>query len=207
MQGQFSYQLPRTVCYLVCPIAVGCWGHKLKVIHCSAAHWQSDNTQYCSTSMSRDLWGGGLVIPLSKEILVVMNKYDVRLYPVYINTKLNIRADALSRCDWVRFAESVGLVKACARAYVGSNLSGSCFLSKIHWTDDMAPIWFLHLILRDHGYGDCITSEVQHGLPATLSPYSSKFSDCSTTILMFPMCIVQLWYLLVLIQLGEYALK
>jgi hypothetical protein len=45
-----------------------------------------------------------------------MNEYDIRIHPIYINTKLNIKADALSRLDWNRFAESVGLSRAYAKA-------------------------------------------------------------------------------------------
>jgi hypothetical protein len=55
----------------------------------------TDNT--ATEGMLKNLWGTATFIPLLKEILVLLRKYDTSLSPQRISTKDNILADCLSR--------------------------------------------------------------------------------------------------------------
>ena len=87
------------------------WGERLRGYE--VLIW-TDNTT--AEAMVGHLWGKKDFIPLLKEIWLLMVKYDVRLRPLPIRSKANKESDALSRQDWVAFADSVGLPRAYARA-------------------------------------------------------------------------------------------
>ena len=56
-----------------------------------------DNT--AAIGMISKLWGKADYIPLLKELQLLCLSYDIKLQPEYINTKLNLLADALSRLE------------------------------------------------------------------------------------------------------------
>ena len=87
------------------------WGEQLR--GCEVLVWTDNTTAEANV---RDLWGKGTFIPVLKEIWKLLVHYDMRVRPVPIRSKVNVESDALSRQDWVRFAESVGMAKAKARA-------------------------------------------------------------------------------------------
>ena len=91
--------------------ALHLWGDRL--IGCEVLIW-TDNTT--AEACVRDLWGRSTFIPLLKEIWKLSVKFDVRVKPVPIRSKVNVESDSLSRQDWVTFATSVGMSKAKARA-------------------------------------------------------------------------------------------
>ena len=51
-------------------------------------------------AMLRKWWGQATFIPLLKEIFILCVKWDVELVPSYINTKVNVLSDSLSRQQW-----------------------------------------------------------------------------------------------------------
>jgi hypothetical protein len=55
----------------------------------------TDNT--ATEGMLKNMWGTSTFIPLLKEILVLLVKYDISLAPQRITTKDNILSDCLSR--------------------------------------------------------------------------------------------------------------
>jgi hypothetical protein len=68
------------------------WGSSLRG-HTVVCH--TDNT--ATEGMLKNLWGTATFIPLLKEILVLLRKYDISLSPQRISTKDNILSDCLSR--------------------------------------------------------------------------------------------------------------
>ena len=91
--------------------ALWLWGDSLR--GCEVLIWTDNTTAEANV---RDLWGQVTFIPLLKEIWKLLVHYDVRVRPLPIRSKVNVESDALSRQDWVMFAESVGMPKARARA-------------------------------------------------------------------------------------------
>eukprot|EP00854_Cymbomonas_tetramitiformis_P005394 gene5394-biopygen5398 len=58
-------------------------------------------------------WGPVAYLPLRRQIFFVCTRHDIRLQPVYINTKDNLLADLLSRLDMPRFlAEHKAFLRA-----------------------------------------------------------------------------------------------
>jgi len=91
--------------------AIWLWGDHLR--GCEVLVWTDNTTAEANV---RDLWGKPTFLPVLKAIWLLMIKFDIRLRPVPIRSKVNVEADALSRNDWATFAESVGLSKAKAAA-------------------------------------------------------------------------------------------
>jgi hypothetical protein len=87
------------------------WGDRLRGYE--VLIWTDNTTAEYNVAK---LWGKPGMIPILKEIWLLLVRYDVRLRPVPIRSKVNVEADALSRQDWVMLCEAVGLPRTMAAA-------------------------------------------------------------------------------------------
>ena len=91
--------------------ALSIWGERLRGME--VVIWTDNTTAEANV---RDLWGKATFLPVLKAIWLLCVRFDVRLRPVPIRSKINVESDSLSRQDWVTFAESVGMGRAKAAA-------------------------------------------------------------------------------------------
>jgi len=78
------------------------WGESLRG-HTIVCH--TDNT--ATEGMLKNMWGTSTFVPLLKEILVLLVKYDISLSPQRITTKDNLLSDCLSRGAMEEYQDAV----------------------------------------------------------------------------------------------------
>ena len=78
------------------------WGPRLRECRVQV---KTDSTTVLS--MLRGWWGQATFIPLLREIFIICRRWDIKLVPEYVNTKVNVLPDSLSRQRWGEFRQAL----------------------------------------------------------------------------------------------------